>query len=138
MTQTILVRESVLGNPDSHEFTLEVPAEQVTVRELIRSRVYQEVKDLNLKANARARAPRYSGLVEIPEAEQILNGSKDSDSKRKPIDWQPHFKKAIEAFEQKQFLILVNEKQAETLDQQFQVQADTVVSFVRLTPLAGG
>ena len=61
MTQTILVRESVLGNPDSHEFRLEVPAEQVTVEELIRSRVFQEVKDLNLKANTKG--PRYSGLV---------------------------------------------------------------------------
>ena len=58
MTQTILVRESVLGNPDSHEFRLEVPAEQVTVEELIRSRVFQEVKDLNLKANTKGLAIR--------------------------------------------------------------------------------
>ena len=90
------------------------------------------------QSESKHKGPRYSGLVEIPEADQILNDSKDFGSNLKTIHWQPHFEKAVEAFEQKQFLILVNEQQAESIDQQFQVQADTVVNFVKLTPLAGG
>ena len=103
----------------------------MTVREVIRARIYQEVQDYNLKQ------PEYfRGLVEPTEAERVLNGYK-LKAKRK-IDWQEQFQRAVEAFERNGFFVLVGDRQAESLDQEFEVKVDTEVSFVKLMPLVGG
>ena len=80
--------------------------------------------------------PDGSFLVEPTNAERVLNGYK-LKPKRK-IDWQEQFKRATEAFERNGFFVLVGDKQAETLDQEFEVKVNTEVSFVRLMPLVGG
>jgi hypothetical protein len=54
------------------------------------------------------------------------------------IDWKPQFEKAIEAFTRNGFFILIDDKQAECLDQEFVIGHGSLVSFVKLTPLAGG
>jgi hypothetical protein len=36
------------------------------------------------------------------------------------------------------FFVLVGDRQAESLDEPFEVKADTEVSFVKLMPLVGG
>jgi hypothetical protein len=41
-------------------------------------------------------------------------------------------------FEKNGFFVLVGDKQAESLDQEFDVKVDTEVSFVKLVPLVGG
>ena len=125
--------ESATGNV-TNELTLDVLAETITVRELIRSRVYQEVQDYNLRQ--RTGQPEFRGLVTPSDAERTLNGVK----LRKPreIDWKDQFEKACDAFEHNGFFILVDEKQAEDLEQQFTIASTTTVSFVKLVPLVGG
>ena len=54
------------------------------------------------------------------------------------IDWRQQFDKAIEAFEKKQVLILVNERQVESLEDEIELRTDTSVLFLRLTLLVGG
>ena len=49
---------------------LEFPTERITVRELIRERVYQEVQDFNRKQGERV----FRGLVQPTDAERVLNG----------------------------------------------------------------
>jgi hypothetical protein len=103
----------------------------MTVRELIRARIYQEVQDYNLKT------PEYfRGLVEPTQAERVLNGYKLKA--RRKIDWEDQFRKACEAFERNGFFILVGDRQAESLDEEFVVKVDAEVSFVKLVPLVGG
>ena len=58
-------------------------------------------------------------------------------AKRK-IDWQEQFKRSLEAFGRNGFFVLVGDRQAESLDDEFTVKADTEVSFVKLVPLVGG
>jgi hypothetical protein len=125
--------ESATGNV-TNELTLDVLAETITVRELIRSRVYQEVQDYNLRQ--RTGQPEFRGLVTPSDAERTLNGVK----LRKPreIDWKDQFEKACNAFEHNGFFILVDDKQAEDLEQQFTIASTTTVSFVKLVPLVGG
>ena len=125
--------ESATGNV-TNELTLDVLAETITVRELIRSRVYQEVQDYNLRQ--RTGQPEFRGLVTPSDAERTLNGVK----LRKPreIDWKDQFEKACDAFEHNGFFILVDDKQAEDLEQQFTIASTTTVSFVKLVPLVGG
>jgi hypothetical protein len=131
MSTTITIHdETITGNPVS-AFPLELLTERVTVRELIRSRVYQEVEDYN------RRAPEYfRGLVQPTDAEQTLNGYRVRTARQ--INWKTQFDNAVEAFERNQFFILVDDRQAEELDDEITLTPDTRVSFVKLVPLVGG
>jgi len=128
---TLTIRDQSTGGGTLHEFALDVLTERITVRELIRSRVYQEVQDYN-----RRQPPVFQGLVQPTDAERALNGFKLK--KPRQIDWKQQYEKAIEAFETNQILILVDEKQAESLEEEIVVQPGTRVSFLRLMPLVGG
>jgi hypothetical protein len=131
MAATITVRDETAGGKAINELTLDVLDERITVRELIRSRVYQEVQDYNRKGSE-----HFRGLVQPTGAEQTLNGFKMK--KRREIDWKKQFELACEAFERNGFFILVDEKQAEGLDEEIALTTGTMVSFVKLTPLVGG
>lgn len=54
------------------------------------------------------------------------------------IDWQRQYEKAVEAFETTHIIILVDDKQAESLDRDIVIRTDTQVTFLRLMPLVGG
>lgn len=131
MSTTITVHDETITGNSVSAFPLELLTERVTVRELIRSRVYQEVQDYN------RREPEYfKGLVQPTDAEQTLNGYRIR--KARQIDWRAQFDKAVEAFERNQFFLLVDDKQVEELDDEVTVTPETRVSFVKLVPLVGG
>ncbi len=132
MASTLTIRDEEMTGKTIHEFSLEFLTDKITVRELIRSRVYQEVKDHNAKQNQ----TEFRGLVQPTDTERTLNGYRLK--KPRQIDWQTQFEKAIEAFEKNQILILVNDRQLESLDQEIEVGPKTEVSFLRLTLLVGG
>jgi len=51
MSTTLKIKDETtfsLGGDDDRDFTLDVPEERITVRDLIRARVYREVQDYNL------------------------------------------------------------------------------------------
>ena len=133
MTATVQIRDEATGAPDAHEFALEVLTEKITVRELIRSRVYQEVKDHNLRSS-----DVYQSLVQPLEAENAPGGAHARKKQKRPIDWQKQFDTALEAFQRRQVLVLVDDRQVEDLEEEVQIAANTVVTFVRLVPLVGG
>jgi hypothetical protein len=131
MPATLTIHDETTSGKKTNTFTLECLTERMTVRELLRARIYQEVQDYNQKE------PEYfRGLVEPTNAERVLNGYK-LKAKRK-IDWQEQYNRALQAFERNGFFVLVGDKQAENLDQEFEVKVDTEVSFVKLVPLVGG
>jgi hypothetical protein len=132
MAATVIIRDEEMTGRVVQEFSLEFPAETITVRELIRSRVYQEVKDHNVTASSHV----FQGLVQPEEAEQKLNGPRERV--RGQINWKKQFDKAVEAFTQGKMLVLVGDQQAETLEQPIVIAAKTEVTFMRLVPLAGG
>ena len=131
MGTALTIHDQAASGEKTNTFTLGCLTERMTVREVIRARIYQEVQDYNRKE------PEYfRGLVEPTDAERLLNGYK-LKAKRK-IDWQEQFQKALQAFGRNGFFVLVGDKQAESLDQEFDVKVDTEVSFVKLVPLVGG
>jgi hypothetical protein len=131
MPATLTIRDETPGSQSFREWSLEVLTERLTVRELIRSRVYQEVQDYNQRQPA-----EFQGLIQPTDAERTLNGYRLK--KPRQIDWRGQFERAIAAFESNQVLVLINDKQAETLDDEFDVTPETQVSFLRLTLLVGG
>jgi len=128
----VTVRDESLSGEPLHEWVLELLSERVTVRELIRSRVYQEVQDHNAR-----RAQTFRGLVRPEGQEAALNGPRAAQGHR-PIDWKRQFDRAVEAFEKNQVLVLVDDRQVESLQEELEVGPKTTVTFLRLTPLVGG
>jgi hypothetical protein len=136
MSVTLTVHDETASGQIVHELPLEFPSERITVRELIRERVYQEVQDFNRRQDERV----FRGLVQPTDAERVLNGNRAEYrmKKHRPIEWKAQFAKAVDAFTKNGFLVLVDNKQAESLDQEFIIGHGTQVSFVQLTLLVGG
>ena len=111
---------------------LEFLTEHITVRELIRSRVYQEVRDHNLKAHQQV----FQGLVQPSDAERELNGYRLH--KPREIDWKQQFEVALRAFERNGFIVLIDNRQAASLDEEITLKPETSVAFLKLVPLVGG
>lgn len=112
-------------------FTVRVSGESVSVRELIRLRIFQEVEDYNSRQPA-----VFNMLVQPGETERTLNGYRFH--KPHPVDPQAQFEKALEAFEGNGFVVLVDDRQAASLDDEIALRPETRVTFLKLVPLVGG
>lgn len=132
MSIALTVRDESIGGESIHEQTLEFPVERMSARELIRARIYQEVQDYNRTQQREA----FQGLVRPSEDEAALNGSRSS--RFRPIDWNRQYERAIEAFEANQILLLVDDRQVESLDEEVTLRAGSVATFLRLSLLVGG
>jgi hypothetical protein len=134
MSTALKIRDETtlsLGGDDDRDFTLDVPDERITVRELIRARVYREVHDYNLDQ------PEYShGLIQPSDAERSLNGFKMRG--RRSIDPEKQFELAKRAFYTNGFLLLVDDRQVDELEEEIEIRPDTTVTFLKLVPLVGG
>jgi hypothetical protein len=129
MATTLTVHDRATDGMTLHELTLEFLTERVTVRELIRSRVYQEVTEYNAR-----RVTRWAGLVQ-PESDPsaTLHGQQPHR-----IDWEAQFQRALRAFSTRVLVIIVDGHQVEELDNEIEIRVDTSVTFLRLVPLIGG
>ena len=133
MATTVVVHDESMSGESLRQQTIEIPSETITVRELIRSRVYQDAKESNARA---ASTPVEPLPIQPSDIELTLNGPRS----QKPaiVDWHNQFDKAVDAFTSKQILILVDDRQVTTLDEQIQIGSTTKISFLRLTMLMGG
>lgn len=114
-----------------HTFVVHVSGEKISVRELIRQRVYQEVEQFNSRQPAVFRM-----LVQPNETERTLNGFKFH--KPRLVNPETQYEKAIEAFTGNGFIVLVDDRQAEYLDDEIALHPETSVTFLKLVPLVGG
>ena len=133
MLTKLLIRDETtasLGKTE-HTFTVHVSGEKISIRELIRQRVYQEVEEFNSRQPAVFRM-----LVQPNETERTLNGFKFH--KPRLVDPETHFEKAIEAFLGNGFIILVDDRQVESLETEIGLYPETSVTFLKLVPLVGG
>jgi hypothetical protein len=130
------VRDESPAGQSLYELSLEFLSDRITVRELIRERVHHEVREFNRQQDK----VTFNGLVQPSDTEQELNGPRPSYrlKKHRVLDWEAQFALAVEAFEKNGFFILIDEKQAETLDAEFVIGPATHVTFVKLVPLVGG
>ena len=132
----LTVRDETAGGSLTNELTLDLHDETITVRELIRSRVYQEVDDFNRKLRSSSGpGPRFNGLVTPGDTERTLNAA---PRQARQIDWKKQFARACEAFERNGFFVLVGDRQAESLDETITLTHEQTATFVKLVPLVGG
>src|SRR5687767_4343101 len=88
---TLTIHDETVSGQKSEGFDLEFETATITVRELIRKRVYEEVREFNLKAD-----DYFRGLVQPTDAESTGNGYKLKDKRQ--IDWEEQARKAEESF----------------------------------------
>jgi hypothetical protein len=136
---------------------LELPAERISARDLIRCRIEADVA----LHNAAERA-RYTGEVAAYEAnrdapnewlvtpgavERALNGERRAYGPRPGvrtpesmtlIDSEPLIVVALEAFARNGFFMIFDGRQVVDLDEVLTVAQDSTVTFLRLVPLVGG
>lgn len=130
MSTITIYDESVFGER-ANARTLDFLTTTVTARELIRRRVYEEVREFNASL-----PDTFRGLVQPTDAERILNGYKVRE--RRKIDWEAQYLRALEAFERNGFFLLVDDRQVDDLDTEIELKIATEVSFIKLVPLVGG
>jgi hypothetical protein len=133
----LTIRDESTDGKTTGETVVEFLTERITVEELIRGRVYQEVQDYNQR-----KPDRFQGLAPPADAGPASGGG--VASKVRTIDWKAQFAAACEAFERNQVLILVDDKQVDRLGETIELRPAapgveaTSVTFLRLTPLVGG
>ncbi len=129
--QNILIKDESATGKILNEIMIAIENELTTVKEIIEARVYAEVEAYNQKL------PEYfNGLIQPSDTERTLNGFKLRTPRK--IDPEKQAYVALDAFQKNGYFILIDDQQAETLEQEILVGADTSVSFVQLTPLVGG
>lgn len=129
----MIVVDETMSGQRVNTFTVDSLTERLTVRAIIRARIWQEV----LEYNASKRAAVFKGLVQPTETEARMNGPKESRP-FKSIDWEKQYETALRAFESNGFFLLISDRQAQSLDEEFVIAPETEVSFVKLVPLVGG
>jgi hypothetical protein len=131
MGLNVTLRDRTAFGKETGSRVLENLSETITLRELIRRRVTEEVEEFN-----RDRPELFRGLVQPSDAEATLNGYR----LRKPdrIDPARQVEIALRAFEANGFFVLVGDRQVGLLDDPLQLKPDTDVAFVKLVPLVGG
>lgn len=128
---SLLVKDESATGEVLNEVKLTFKDEKVSLQEIITHRVEQEVETYNKKLPS-----IFHGLVQPSEAEKSLNGYKMK--KNVKVDSEKQVLTALAAFKANGFFVLVDDNQAEKLDELVMVKPSTVVSFVKLTPLVGG
>lgn len=122
---------SGMGRERHKPLRLAVNDKDLTLRQLIRRRVLQEVSTYN-----ETRPEVYQGLVQPEESEQVLNGYRLSRARE--IDAEAQCRLALNSFERNGFMVLVDDRQVDDLDQKLQVTSGSEVVFLKLVPLVGG
>jgi hypothetical protein len=112
-------------------FTIDDVPDRITIRELIRTRVRDEVARYNLRP-----VETFRGLVSPEGAVREQLGYRLRRPRR--IDWERQADAAIEAFGRNGFFILVNGRQVTELDEEISVTDRSDIAFVELVQLIGG
>ena len=131
MGVTVTIRDQATAGGTSGTYTLADIATEITLRDLIRTRVREEVAEYNA-----APSGIFNGLV-MPDGARTTSDGFVLPMPRR-IEWERQADAAIEAFRHNGFVVLVGDRQVTDLDEQLHLSADTDVRFIRLVPLAGG
>lgn len=131
---TLTVQDETTAGEQLAALELQLASDRLTLRELIRERVHQEVRAYNAQVNTGM--GRFFGLVQPSDTERELNGYRMRKPRR--IDPDKQTDVALSAFERGHVLVLVNDSQVEDLDAELVLPSHATVTFLKLVPLVGG
>jgi len=127
----LLIKDETFTGDILNQIEIEIANELTTVQDIISGRVTAEVNRYNNKSTE-----YFQGLIQPSNTEKTLNGYKLK--KKRTIDAEKQVYIALDSFQNNGYFVLIDNIQAESLDQEVLLAKDTNVSFVKLTPLVGG
>ncbi len=127
----LVIKDETFSGDILNQIEIEIANELITVKDLIASRVKAEVNRYNQRSSE-----YFTGLIQPSDTEKTLNGFKFK--KKRNIDAEKQVYIALDSFQKNSYFVLIDNIQAESLDQEVLVKKDTSVSFLKLTPLVGG
>jgi len=124
----IIIHDETKSGSILNQVRLKVSKDRITIKELIKLRVFQEAQDYNTR-----RTSYYRGLVRPNNAKPMLNGYKLEPNYK--IDPQKQYYIAMDAFKREGFHVLVDEKRV--ADPEFAISVDSQVriSFMKMVPV---
>lgn len=128
---TLVFRDETATGRELARFELPDQPAQLSVEEIIRLRVRDEVARHNA-----APQPRFLGLVQPHDAEVELNGYRLN--RVRSLSWEKQADVAVAAFGRNAFLMFVGGRQVMDLTEVIDLGAAHDVAFVKLVPLVGG
>jgi hypothetical protein len=131
MPITVTIRDETGAGRVKAAMTLDGVDQQITLRDLVRTRVREEVARYNAHAGS-----LFTGLVMPEGAEPGPEGFRMAAART--IDWQQQADRAMEAFGHNGFFVLVGDRQVTDPDEVLGLTADTDIRFIRLVQLVGG
>lgn len=125
---------------------VQLPNAKATVRDIIRARVELELERDEDRRKTELETKR-AALVRPGEVETALNGDRGAyglgslflsypKSKRANVD--AFVRQAEAAFESGRYFLLLNDRQAESLDEEIDLGRTSEATFLLITPLQGG
>jgi hypothetical protein len=127
MTTALTIHDETNSGERRQSLTLHLPDPTITARELIRARVFEEVRVYNA-----ALPERFLGLVQRDDAERDVNGYEFREERK--LDWHAQNNAALEAFDRNGFVLLVDDRPVESLDEEIRVKPETQVTFLKWSP----
>ncbi len=127
----IIIHDETKSGSILNQVRLKVSKNQISIKELIKLRVFQEAQEYNARKSA-----YFRGLVRPTHAQPILNGYKLDPNYK--IDPQKQYYIAMDAFKRQGFHIMVDEKRIDDPDYEIPVNAQVRISFMKMVPLVEG
>jgi hypothetical protein len=140
MVALLKVADQIAGKPtsDRRAVILRLASERSSARAIIRSRVVTEVQEINrITQENRTGGAGCSNLVGKAEAE-LNGGSTKAWSWAMSLDIDVEVARAITAFTRRRYIMLLDDRQIEDLDDPIGLRPDSEIVFLHLTPLKGG
>jgi hypothetical protein len=117
---TITIQDETF-NRTQPAWKLKIQEDVSSLREIIRSRVYQSVSEYN----ARQRRDLLGLVLSDPQISEPI-----------PLDWEEQYQQALQDFSKRRFIVLVNGCQIIDLDKSLHLSEATAIWFFLLAPLA--
>ncbi len=141
MAVTLKVVDEFFGGSRPGRFNgvdLQIASHGTTAREIISLRVSTEIYRLR-REDAKARTFTRSLLVDADTQEVLLNPAIPlRQGGRTALDIEEEIERANAAFNNRKFIMLVDDRQIDELDDGVGLRPDSEVLFLFLSPLKGG
>lgn len=115
--------------------TVTLSSERVKVREIIRRRIEEEVKEYN-----RWKEGLFQGFIQPSQSEPLVNGKivHYELEEGRAIDLEEQIDVAMKSFGSKGFHLLFDNREVEGLDEDVVLTGNNTATFVKFAPLIGG
>jgi len=128
---TLTIEDRTATGKTVGSITMPNMPDRITLRELIRLRVREEVARHNLSPQS-----HFAGFVQPDDAKPEQGGFRLRQPRR--LDWERQADVAIDSFGRNGFFVMVNGKQVMDLDTELHLTGTLDVGFIKLTQLVGG